>query len=206
MPEPTIHANFFDQEEVRLISRDGAAGNVQHGVRFFVTPELSESRTVLYDEMSDIRFPGGMLIYIGTQLRTYSITAKMISRTRQEADLTYTYTHILKSWTMPSKFGTVDALGTGGQGGGENTPEILRLYAYGKERQIRGVPVVMTSLNIDYPSNITYITKSDNKTFVPIVQTFTIGLKEARNWKELSGEGDTGFKIEEYKQGILPAW
>lgn len=189
-----INPDFFRQEEVRLIARESKSSIGQEGVRFFVTPELNESRNVNYTEISDIRQPGGLLIYIGTPLRTYQINARFISRTQEEADLAFTYTHLLKAWTMPSKGGD-------GRTGGENAPEILKLYAYGYDRQIRGVPVVITSLGIDYPANVTYISTSNGKAFVPIMQTFSISLKEARSTTELQE-----FKLSSYKNGTFEGW
>lgn len=185
----------MNTEELRLISRDGNVG--QEGVRFYVTPELNETRTVNYEEISEMRQAGGFLIYIGTQARTYQLTARMVSRTEKEAARTYRYTHLLKSWTVPKKGGADE----------ENTPEILKLYGYGMDKQIRGVPVVITSLSIDYPATVTYITTPDKKAFIPIIQNFSISLKEARNIDELDGTaGEHPFDLEAYKLGTLPTW
>jgi hypothetical protein len=186
------HSLGGSQEEIRLIARDGQEG--QHGVRLFVTPELNETRTVNYQEISEMRQAGGILIYIGTQARTYQITARMVSRSQREADLTYKYTHLLKSWTVPRK--------GGGVFDDENAPEVLKLYGYGQERQIRGVPVVITSLSIDFPSAVTYVTTRDGKAHVPVIQTFTISLKEARRPEELQDN----FDLTAYKQGTLKNW
>lgn len=217
--------DFYAQEEIRLIARrfsgyfspflskvltflgatnlnpDGQKLFRQEGVRFFVTPELSESRNVTYTEISDIRQPGGILIYLGTPARTYQINARMVSRTQEEADLTFYYTHLLKSWTVPQKdnqnFGST---------GGQNAPEVVKLYGYDSSKQLRGVPVVLTSLNIEYPNNVNYISAS-NGALVPIIQSFSIGLKEARNQNELiSGTGPGAFDLEKFKRGILPNW
>lgn len=187
------------QEEIRLISRDGQDG--QEGVRFYVTPELSESRTVNYQEISEMRQAGGLLIYIGTQPRTYSLTARMVSRTSEEATKTFRYTHLLKGWLMPNK---------GGAGGGinkdENAPEVLKIWGYGRD-QIRGVPVVITSLSIDYPAGVTYIPTESGTAYIPVIQTFNISLKEARNMDELSGKAKAGnFNLEQYKRGLLEYW
>jgi hypothetical protein len=191
--------DLFRQEEIRLISRDG--GEDQHGVRFFVTPDLNETRTVNYQEISEIRSPGALLIYIGSSARTYQITAKMVSRTQEEAERTYRYTHILKSWTVPAKT-------SGGGIDKQNAPEVLKLYGYGQNAQIRGVPVVMTSLSIDYPSNVSYIqaVAEGGTAFIPIIQTFSISLKEARNMEDLNANGATNFDLIKYKRGLLPNW
>ena len=113
------------QEEIRLIERDGRTSQI--GIRLWLTPELSESRTVNYQEISEMRQAGGLLIYIGTPARTYQLSARMVSRTALEADDTFRNTHILKGWTAPNKL-----LNSGGGisgGDGENAPEVLKLYA-----------------------------------------------------------------------------
>lgn len=184
------HSLGGEQDEIRLIARD--AQSDQHGVRFLVTPELNETRTVNYQEISEMRQAGGILIYIGTQSRTYQLTARMVSRSEREADLTFKYTHLLKSWTVPRTGGGVFI--------GENAPEILKLYGYGA-RQLRGVPVVITSLSIDYPANVSYIKTRDGSAHIPIIQNFTLSLKEARNPEEFKT-----FNLEQYKQGTLPNW
>lgn len=170
-------------------------------VRFTATPELSEGRTLLYEEINDIRSPGGYVIYQGTAPRTYSISAKMVSRTKAEATKTFQYTHLLKSWTVPNSLNDTDAV----LGGGVNTPQVLRLYGYGfiSKGQLRGVPVVITSLNITYPSNVTYIPTTDTRAYIPIIQSFSIELKEVRNLEELTPEN---FKIQAYREGTLVYW
>lgn len=186
------------QEEIRLIQRGGTAE--QFGVRFFVTPELSEARTVNYQEISEIRQPGGILIYIGTQLRTYQINARMVSRSQEEADLTYTYTHRLKAWTTPNKDGGGPVAGGAG---GATAPEILKLYGYGADwgGQLRGVPCVITSLNIDFPNNVSYIKTTNGRASVPIVQNISIGLKEARSDTDLEN-----FDMISFRNGYLLNW
>lgn len=179
--------------QIRLVERlGGPIGSTE--VRFFVTPELSESRNVNYQEISEIRQSGGLLIYIGTPARTYQLNARMVSRTPDEADITYSYTHRLKGWTVP----------TAGQAGAafdtSNVPTILKLYGYGT-RQIRGVPVVITSLNIDYPAGVSYIQTTNGLAHIPIIQTFSIALKEART------EGDVlSLDLAAYKEGTLQNW
>jgi hypothetical protein len=190
--------NNSDQEEVRLVSRDGS--NEQETVRLFVTPELNETRTVNYQEISEMRQAGGLLIYIGTAARTYSLTARFVSRTEAEATKTFDWVHLLKGWTTPNK--SVVAGGAGAGGGiapAENAPSVLKLYGYGE--QLRGVPVVITSLSIEYPAGVTYIESTTRSAFVPVIQQCTISLKEARNMTELEE-----FNLADYKLGLLQNW
>jgi hypothetical protein len=214
MPEP----DSYIADEIRLLATKGEKygpfwfnrplGFVEDSVIFRATPEISENRAVNFTEISDIRHPGGVLIYIGTQPRTYDISAKFISRTEAEADEAYIYTHLLKSWTMPRKN---DGIGwDSGTGGYKNTPMVLRLWGYDSENlgQFRGVPVVITSLNLSFPPDINYI-KNSGGVHIPIIQSVSITLKEARKYSELRGSdknNGTGFDLEDYKNGELDQW
>lgn len=191
-------------KEIIVLSSDTTKAldwNKLRTVEFIVTPELSESRTVNYLEISEMRQAGGLLVYIGTQARTYTLNARFVSRTPAEADVSYTYTHVLKSWAMPDKTASSGSSSQTRTGGEQNAPEVLRLYGYGHEKQIRGVPVVLTSLNIEYPSNVSYIYNTDGDAQVPIIQNISIGLKEARNMDELNK-----FSLASYKDGTLQNW
>ena len=192
-------------DEIRLQSKF----NKIDEVIFRVTPEISEGRSVTFVETSDIRAPGGILIYIGTQPRTYDITAKFVSRTEKEATEAFQYLHLLKSWTMPIE----EKTGGWDNGvGGSSTPDVLMLYGYNggdsSRGQFRGVPVVITSLNLSFPPDINYI-QTKHKVFVPIIQNVTIALKEARQFTELQGKSDNdgvGFNLAKYKEGNLDTW
>jgi hypothetical protein len=191
----------YNADEIRL------AGTGEDLVVFRATPEISENRAVNFSEISDIRHPGGLLIYIGTQPRSFDISAKFISRTVEEATESYKFTHLLKSWTMPIK---KDGEGwDSGTGGYKNTPEVINLFGYdkGDKGQFKGIPVVITSLNISFPPDVNYI-EDENGVFIPIIQSVSIALKEARKYSELRGrdDGGVGFKMQDYKNGELDTW
>lgn len=156
-----------------------------------VTPELSESGSVSYAEVSDIRQAASILIYMGSPGRTFSINAKFVSRTSAEASENYRMLQLLKSWRTPDKqFST--ALDSA-------TPRVVRLYAYGNN--LKGIPTVMKSINIDYPVDCDYISTSDNNTKMPIICNVSMQYQETRNAKELEL-----FDIEKYKIGQLQWW
>jgi hypothetical protein len=67
-------------------------------VRFTVTPEMSESKSVSYVDVSDVRLPASILIYMGSPSRNYNINAKFLSRSVDEADQTYAYLNLLRGW------------------------------------------------------------------------------------------------------------
>ena len=195
------------------VARVVPVDNSRPTVVFRATPEISENRAVNFSEISDIRHPGGLLIYIGTPPRTFDISARFVSRTTAEATEAYAFTNLLKSWTMPSKRENTSggAEWDSGNGGYKNTPAVVRLYGYdkGNKGNFRGIPVVITSLNLSFPPDINYI-KTDSGVFVPIIQSVSIALKEARKFSELRGEtdgsGGIGFDMTKFKNGELDAW
>ncbi len=183
--------------KIRLISTAVAnndSGKINTGreqVEFNLSPEISESKQVIYAEIGDIRQAASILIYGGSPSRKWSINAKFLSRTEKEADETWKSVQLMRSWANPDtnyKFG-IDS----------GTPHVLRLYGYGRTWQ--GIPVVLSSINIDYPSDIDYIPTAYG-TNVPVIQSVSFQLTEARTPDDLLKK----FDLEKFKRGVLPEW
>jgi hypothetical protein len=83
-------------------------GGKYDSVRFTVTPEMSESKSVSYIDISDVRLPASILIYMGSPSRNYNINAKFLSRSTTEANQTYAYLNLLRSWCDGSVAGLLD--------------------------------------------------------------------------------------------------
>lgn len=203
-------------------------------VVFQITPEVSESRTVSYVDISDVRLPSSILIWTGSPSRNFTIGAKLFARTEAEADLAFKYKSLLQSWTVSnvnylngSNFNqtNVTDLAVGASGGDflfSGTPDVLYLEGYGG--QLRRIPVVITALNITYPTDVDYIQTSGRnpdelhevtttsndisyqKVSVPIIQDISITLKEAREIDAKDGRSISSFNMENFKAGILPYW
>lgn len=177
-----------------LISSGADSGKVNTGTEqivFNLSPEISESKQVIYAEIGDIRQAASILIYGGSPSRKWSVSAKFLSRTPQEADATWKSIQLLKSWTNPDtnyKYG-IDS----------GTPHVLRLHGYGRTWQ--GIPVVLTSLNTDYPTDMDYI-PTEYGTNVPVIQGVSFQLTEARTPDDLL----IRFNLEKFKLGVLPEW
>lgn len=86
-------------------------------------------------------------------------------------------------------------------------PEILYLYGYSSTAQdARGVgainlnriPVVMSSLDINFPEDVDYLPCSDNKTPFPVKMEVSISLLETHSPAEYAR-----FSLEAYKKGNL---
>jgi len=158
-------------------------------VIFWATPEVQEVGTANWVEYSELRGPSSITFYMGSPSRTFSINAKFISRTKKEADLTFKYLNVLRSWRMPY-------IEDGWTGQAE--PEVLHLFGYGNI--FRGIPVILKSLNIDLNSEVDYI-KSSNNSDIPIVCPVSLSLQEIHTLSDFEK-----FNIKDFKNGTLGWW
>jgi hypothetical protein len=199
-------------------SRTGLS-STREQVVFDVTPEFSENRTINYKNIDPIHAPGAVYMYANTNARTFSITAKFISRSINEATVNLAYIQYLRTWAMPT-FGTIGANPAPGEGILGAPPAILLLTAYslgnpgatqvtnttpGSDgipvpnigNNIYQIPVIMTSLDIPYPSDVDYIPTKNNIP-VPTIQVVSISLTEAH-----SPNAYQKFTLQDYKTGRL---
>lgn len=78
-------------------------------VVFDVTPDVSEDRTINYSSIDLIHLPGQIFVYKNSTARTYRISARLISRSRDEATSNLQRLQLLRTWTMP-RFGRSSTL------------------------------------------------------------------------------------------------
>jgi hypothetical protein len=161
-----------------------SSGTTYSSVIFNVTPQLSESGSMLAVDIGEIRSAGSIVIYLGSPARVFGITAKFVSRTAAEAQQTFNNISILKAWRMPQN--------------AQDEPETLRLFAY--DNTLKGIPCFLQNYSIEWPEDVDYIAAT-NGTAVPIIQTVNISLKEVRNWDDIQA-----FKYEDFKKGTLDQW
>ena len=167
-------------------------------VNFKVAPEISESKTVNYIEVSEIRKAGSIMIFIGSPGRNFSINAKLVSRTQEEAAENFKKLNLMKSWGMPDN--DYESRGIGGQRIDTMAPTILYIYGYGQN--FKGVQVVMKSINHEYPTDVDYIPIAQgSKTKMPIIMPVSMTFQEIRSGEELQQ-----FDINAYKLGQLEYW
>lgn len=202
--------------KIRLISTlvdngtlDGRVNTGIESITFELSPDISESKQVIYAEIGDVREAASMMVYGGSPSRKWSINAKFLSRSPEEADQTWRYVQLLRSWTLPDK--------NYKYGLDRSIPRVVRLHGYGRTWQ--GIPVVLTGLNIDYPSDVDYIPATGNVTaspteenvdttpyehssLVPVIQSVSFQLTEIRTPKELFKD----YNLEKFKLGVLPNW
>jgi len=159
-------------------------------VTFSVQPIISETGTATYLPIDDIRQAASMLIYMGSPSREFSINAKFVSRTKQEADTAWKYVQILRSWRKPEAPKNNEF----------NMKSPSRLSLRGFSGWFNEIPVRLTSLNSEMPDDVDYI-KSHGGQDVPIIWPVTLSLKESRSPTELQD-----FNIEDFRTGKLGEW
>lgn len=181
-------------------------------VIFEVSPTVSESRTVEYIGVNPVHMPGSIQVYKRTESRTFTISAKFISRSTLQAQENMKYLQILRGWTMPY-------FGVGSQFDGPSTdagasmlgapPDVLYLYAYTTPTRtanasrapyttnLSKIPVVLKSLSFDYPEDVDYISIPQSDPF-PVKMEVRLELAETH-----SPKGYEGFTLSKFKQGQL---
>lgn len=202
-----------------VVNADFANTPPREQVVFDATPEFSESRTVSYKNIDPIHAPGGIYMYASTNARTFSIQGKLISRSVFEATKNLAYMQYLRTWTMPV-FGTIGADPAPGENILGAPPALLLLTAYSKGNpgaeavkktvpasdrtpvlaignNIYQVPVIITQLDIPYPSDVDYIPTINNIP-VPTIVTVSISLVEAH-----SPNAYQKFTLQDFKTGNL---
>lgn len=154
-------AAIMDAYKVKLVH---PGSNVP--VIFDAAPDISESGSVTYRTIDPLHSPGGIQVYTNTGSRTFSLSGiKLFSRNQVEATYNYNRLLMLKAWRYPN-FGKTPAQDElyGQQQLGQ-PPAVLEFSAYAHPVSngtmanglIHRVPVVITSLNISYPTDCDYI-------------------------------------------------
>lgn len=211
----------------------------QEYVIFEASPVLSESRTVDYTAVTPVHMPGSIQMYKRTNSRTFSLTAKLISRNQEQATQNMRYLQLLRGWTMPyfgersavdditradgRVYGGFDPNAPNPVGGNTTSlkpstgmlgapPDVLYLYAYSNSTaahrdrlnkdegqiNIKKLPVVITSLNFDYPDDVDYIPATTTGEPFPSKMDVRIELAETHSPKQYEE-----FSLSMFKRGQL---
>jgi len=185
--------------KVKLVSQP-----LNETILFEAMPSISESRNAGYDEFTPLQHPGDMLKYRATSSRSWSISAKLISRNSEDATRNLKTINIIRSWTMPFYgVGTENEPATKQYLGAP--PQILTLTAYGK-MMIGPVKCVLESYNWQFPDSVDYLPaypdgeESGPPSPFPVILNIELQLKESYSPAEFSG-----FNLMKFKNGELPA-
>ena len=171
----------------------GRGGNSDYQLVIFdPQPTISETGSVGYST-SNTRLNSDIVVYSGTQSRTYSINADFVSRNAEEADSNFKKLQILRSWRW--REGTVAEL---------VPPTVLRLRGYNKI--FNSIPVVVTSVTTEFSNDVDYIVGSSAD--MPIVLSVSVSLLEAQHY-DINGAGNAVFKqmdLAQYRNGGILGW
>lgn len=218
--------------KVRLVSVLGLATAFKPddigSVIFDVTPSFTETGNVSYNPVQSIHMPGSIQTYKSTDSRTFSITATLVSRNTSDVVKNMRYLQTLRSWRYPffgqstsgqsSNSNAINRIRSGSNVDVKllgAPPEVLFLYAYSSSHNdnrqfenklmrvnINRIPVLLTSLNIEYPQDVDYIPSSlmPNKNMepFPVKMTVSLSLVEAHSPVEFER-----FDLMSYKTGTL---
>jgi hypothetical protein len=187
--------------KVRLVSTI----DVSKMVIFEVSPSsVSESNATTYSSLEPVHMPGTYQIFKNTQARKFTVNAKLISRSPEEATSNATYLQRLRAWMRPY-FGEGTRRDTPSMLGAP--PEVLYLYGYTNQQasttrktmafNYHRIPVVIESLNVSYPDTVDYIPTVSGEP-MPIVMTIDISLVETHSPFEFYE-----FSLAKYHQGLL---
>ena len=165
-------------------------------VVFDSMPTIAESRSTSYEPFSPVHHPGEIMKYKNTTARTWTLSAKLISRNQSEAKKNLDILNTIRAWGMPY-YGE----GTKGSSGTNlgAPPPILTLSAYG-EGAIGPIPCVMESYSTNWPNDIDYISTGpgDKEGPFPVLLQLDISLKESYSPSEYSG-----FDLIKYRKGDM---
>lgn len=97
----TVSGNNYKVRLISVTSLKNGSINDPDQVSFDVTPSFSESGSVDYAAITPVHMPGGIQVYKRTNSRTFTIGAKLISRTVAEATQNMQYLQTLRAWRFP---------------------------------------------------------------------------------------------------------
>lgn len=187
-------------------------------VVFDAAPEISESGNVVYRSIDPVHAPGGINVYTNTASRTFNLGGiKLFSRTQSEATRNYNRLQMLRSWRYPTFGATLESDALYGTQQLGLPPAVLELSAYAMPSSsgsaqanglIHRVPVVISSLNISYPTDCDYIpTVALNEDLYrhiptgipfPVIMPIDISLMESHTPKQYNT-----FSLTDFKRGTM---
>jgi hypothetical protein len=177
-------------------------------VEFDAMPEVQEIHSAEYEALAAPQMPLEFQKYKGTKSIQWQINGTFTCRTRNEAARNYIYLNNLRGWTKPY-FGEEQRKQFGGDNGNRGKlgapPPVLKFSGW---RGLVGpVPVVVTSLNWNWPKDCDWIPTGmfdpDGKEIpFPTVMNINIALVES-----FSPEQVNAFDLVAFRNGdMIGAW
>jgi len=135
-----------------LVTLTDAEGYI---LTFYVMPEIVEQRQVQYEPVAPPQFPGAFQKYKGTDSVQWTVNATLVCRTTEEATRNLEYLNRLRGWTMPF-FGENTKNDARFKNKTGAPPPVLKFKGF-RESIVGEVPVVITSLNWNWPKDVDWI-------------------------------------------------
>lgn len=189
------NTEFFKVKLWQDPALDGNGGAADM-VTFDVMPTIGESRQATYDTFTPLHHPGEILKFKSTGARSWTISAKLISRNQEEASKNLRSINTIRSWVMPFYGEGTKANSATGQYLGA-PPPILTLQAYG-DQMIGPVKCVLENYDWRFPNDVDYIPTYSGVPF-PVILEVALTVKESWSPAEYSG-----FDLMKYRNGKLP--
>jgi hypothetical protein len=179
--------------KVKLTAKPTVSDGGINQITFEVMPNISETQSAEYDSISPLHHPGEMQKYKTTRGRAWSLEARLISRTIEEATTNLAYINLLRSWVMPfygkgTQKTLPKMLGS--------PPPIITLSGYG-DTMIGPVACVLETYNWRWPNDVDYI-KTETGLPFPVIVDVSLSLKESWSPDEFSN-----FDLVSYRKGDL---
>lgn len=166
---------------------------------FEVLPEIVEQHVAEYEAIAPAQSPGAFQKYKGTSTTQWTLNAMFISRTSEEATRNYDNLQKLRGWTKPFYGKRTEASYENKLGA---PPPVLMMS--GLRNLIGPVPVVITSLNWNWPKDVDYIAttiQSDvDGNYIPFPTVLSVPIQLVESY---SVDQFNNFSLADYRQGRL---
>lgn len=134
---------------------------------------VTEQRQAMYTGFDIVHLPTNIHSFKNTSSRKWTVTGKLVSRTKSEAQANSRYLDLVRNWLLPD-FGNSGA-----------TPPILRFFAY-SNKNINNRKVVITSYDWTFSDEVDYIYTASQP--MPVIGQLTINLEEVYSAEEITSQ------------------
>lgn len=180
-----------EKHKVALTSLNNSA----EAVIFDIMPEVTEVRAVEYEVIAPPQMPGEFQKYKGTKSVAWTIIGTLTAATRAEAQRNYEFISLLRSWTLPF-FGQNQAETSRGA-----PPPVLEFAGW--RGLVGAVPVVLTSLNWNWPKDVDWLptnTADERQQLIPFPAVMNVNITIVESF---SADQFNGFDLDAYRSGNM---
>lgn len=188
--------------KIKLVELVPGTNQETYTLFFEVMPSITESRTVSYEAVTPAQAPGSFQKFKSTESTQWTVNATFISRTTQEATQNLEYLNRLRGWTMPY-YGDV----TGNQYPERlGAPPPVLVFSGYRNHMIGPVPVVISSLNWEFPKDVDYIPAQapSGSELIPFPTVIQIGIQliESFSTTEFNNFSLNDFRLGNFKSAF----